>query len=122
MALTIDDVKLNMPDAETISESDDDVITRCLNTASVFIDTYITASGKTVSADLRDLIVIKRTKYELYMFSSDYQLASEHKEDALTMLKAALGYDESTGGSIAQKQPTSYIVKPLTPKTDLTGF
>lgn len=119
MAVTIDDIKNNMQDCEMVTQGDDDIISRCLHHASVHVDAVITASGKTIGTDIKDAVVIKRTIYELYIYSSDFQQAQEYKDDANTMLRAALGIAEDGQTRIATKRPTAAVVEG---RKDWNGF
>lgn len=111
MAVTIDDIKDNMQDCEMVTQGDDNIIVRCLHHASVHVDAVVSTADKVIGESIRDAVVIKRTIYEMYIYSSDFQQAQEYKEDANTMLKAALGIAEDGQTRIAAKRPTAAVVE-----------
>lgn len=118
MAVTIQIIKDSVENIDLITHNSDAVITRCLSNATLYVDTIAAEAGRILSDAVRDTIITKRTMYELFIYSQDFQQANEYKEDASIMLNAAIGKN-NTGETIAVKTPTAYVVEG---RTDWNGY
>ena len=93
--ITIDDVKNRFlsDDLEAITGGDDSVITRALDSAKLWMKTFLGTSYDEDN-EIHAEITIKRAVYELYAYSQDWEVAKANKGESEEMLKTLLGIGE----------------------------
>lgn len=95
MAATLKDLReeLKSYNFDVLTKQDDAVATRALEKATLWAKAKIEMTGAAFDPDLPIVreIVLKRALYELYSYAENEQVASDKKEDAMELLKAAYG-------------------------------
>lgn len=105
MPVTIDDLafEIKQTQLDLITDKSDFVAARCIEKAVNWAGARLRRCGIEVDQDdpvVRDAI-IKRALYELYAYVENEEVASDKREDAVTLLRGYFGdcVDGDAGGS-----------------------
>lgn len=112
--ITIDDLYLEIKPTQLkiITDGDDQVVDRCIEKAVSWVKARLRRCGIDVDQDnpiVREAI-IKRALYELYAYVENEEIASDKRDDAVSMLRGYFG-DCIDHGSDAQGRPVA-VLKP----------
>jgi hypothetical protein len=114
-----DDIKQRFQEADlqAITDGNDSVIRRAINSAKVWLQAALHARGLKLNEDdeVQREIIIKRTLYELYAYSQDWEIAKANREEAEQMLLAMFG-------EVGESKRSVPVVKVARPQPDWHGF
>jgi len=117
--ITADDIRQRFQEADlqAITGGDESVITRAINSARIWLQAALGARGMELNEEneVQREIIVKRTLYELYAYSQDWEVAKANREEAEQMLLAMLG-------EVGESRPSTPIVKVVRPEPDWHGF
>lgn len=122
MALTVSDLKseLKQYNYNMLTDGDDSVAERALHRALIWAKAKVIAASGSFDPDteINREIVLKRALYELYSHAENEAVASDKREDALELLRAAYGpgvdsagYQQGGGAADNQSSPSAAVVK-----------
>jgi hypothetical protein len=104
-------------DLQAITGGDESVITRAINSARIWLQAALGARGMELNEEneVQREIIIKRTLYELYAYSQDWEIAKANREESEQMLLAMLG-------EVGKSRPLAPVVKVAKGQSDWHGF
>ena len=104
-------------DLQAITGGDESVITRAINSARIWLQAALGARGMELNEEneVQREIIVKRTLYELYAYSQDWEVAKANREEAKQMLLAMLG-------EVGDNKPSVPFVRVVRGQTDWRGF
>jgi len=118
--VTVDEIKQRFltDDLQAVTGGDDSVIERAINSARIWLFAALKARGMQLNEEdeVQREIVIKRTLYELYAYSQDWEVAKANREEAEQLLSAMLGITEEGSAS------TAPVIRVAKPQPDWHGF
>lgn len=102
MAISVEDIKKSIKDYnyEVLTDGNDAVCQRAIDKAVLWTKAKILAADKEYeeNSEIIDLIVNKRTLYELYSAAENEEVARDKKEDAMELLRAYFGPGVDSAG------------------------
>jgi hypothetical protein len=114
-----DDIKQRFQedDLQAITGGNDSVISRAINSAKIWLFAALNSRGLKLDEEdeVQREIIIKRTLYELYAYSQDWEIAKANREESEQMLLAMFG-------EVGESRPLAPVVKVAKGQSDWHGF